>query len=84
MSDLAVNHAIERILRDGSFLDQILAEGQTALGDYDLADQEAAEILAAVRRDAREGKLASFESLRTTARFGPLFAAASASSTKVG
>lgn len=83
MSDLAVNRAIEALLTDSALYEDVVASDGAALRHYDLSEEEQEEIVTAVKRGATSGS-DTFSALRTVARFGPLFAAASASSTKVG
>jgi hypothetical protein len=75
VSDVAVNRAIERLLNDESFYHRVVECGGSVLEDDELSPRDVDEIVAAVRSD---------RSLHQMARFGPLFAAASASATKVG
>jgi hypothetical protein len=84
MCDHVVNHAIERIMTDEKMLCQVLSRGPSALAGYDLTDQESADIVAAVSEDMRADDPSAFAALRMVARFDPLFAAASATSTKSG
>jgi hypothetical protein len=84
LSDHVVNQAIERIMTDDSLFRRVIVGGQSALGDYDLNDREVADIVTAVRQDARADDRSAFAALRAVARFDHLFGAASASATKSG
>jgi len=84
MSDHAVNHTIERIMKNEALFRQVLVGGSSGLAEYSLTEQESADIVAAVAQDARADDPSAFEALRTVARFDHLFAAVSATSTKSG
>jgi hypothetical protein len=84
MCDHVVNHAIERIMTDEKLFRQVVSHGSLVLAEYDLTDRESADIVAAVSEDARAEDPSAFAALRMVARFDPLFAAASATSTKSG
>ena len=84
MADMAVNRTIERLLSDVSFFERVRLEGLEALRDCGLTVDEQAEIVAAANSDAAEGESLGYPTLRDVARFRPLFAALSASTTKVG
>ncbi len=84
MCDHVVNHAIERIMTDEKLFREVVSRGSSALAEYNLTDRESADIVAAVSEDARADDPNAFAALRMVARFEPLFAAASATSTKSG
>ena len=84
MCDQTVNHAIERIMTDEKMFRDVVSHGSSGLAEYDLNDRESADIIAAVSEDARANDPSAFAALRMVARFDPLFAAVSATSTKSG
>jgi hypothetical protein len=85
MSTNAINNIIDRIVRDGAFGDRIRIERETALADSGLTPAEARFVVVAVCEDVQhDGAGRSFTALRRLARFEPLFASYSATSTKKG
>jgi len=81
MPESTINAVINRIVVDDDFRGQVLDQGASALTGFDLEPAEAAAITDAVHADAG---VEPFTNLRAQARFEPLFAAASASATKIG
>ena len=81
MTTSSINTAIDRIVSDVDLRDEVVKGGSSALAPFDLEPAEAAALTDALRAD--DGA-EPFENLRRQARFEPLFAAASASATKVG
>ena len=76
-----INTVVDQLVLDEDLRSSVLAEGYEALNRFDLERPEALAIVDALRAD--DGA-EPFTHLRRQARFEPLFAAASASATKIG
>jgi hypothetical protein len=81
MSIRTVNETIDLLVRDAELVRRVVLEGPPRLVTLGLNASEAAEVADAVRAD---GGREPFANLRRAVRFEPLFAAASASATKIG
>lgn len=85
MYDTRVNQVIDRIVRDPDFSQDVLQAQEAALAEYELDDEDVQRIIAALEADHNLSDDAEpFSNLRQLARIDHLFAAVSASSTKVG
>ena len=81
MSESAANTVIDRIVVDDELRGRVVRDGAAALAGFDLELAEARAIASALRAD--DGA-EPFTHLRRQVSFEPLFAAASASATKIG
>jgi hypothetical protein len=76
-----MNAVIDRLVSDETLRAQVLAEGPGHLEAFGLEPGEAIAVADALRADLGTEP---YTHLRRQARFEPLFAAASASATKIG
>jgi hypothetical protein len=81
MTATAVNTIIDQLVSDDALRHRVMHEGAPALAPFAIEHGEALALAEAVRADLGAEP---FENLRRQARFEPLFAAASASATKIG
>jgi hypothetical protein len=81
MSTQRMNEAIDALMRDDALIARVLRDGSDALTTFALEPDELTQLVEAVRAD---GGAAPYAHVRQLARFEPLFAAASASVTKIG
>jgi hypothetical protein len=81
MSTQRMNEAIDALMRDHALIARVLRDGGDALSAFGLEPAELSELVDAVRAD---GGAEPYAHVRQLARFEPLFAAASASVTKIG
>jgi len=81
MTTSDINTVIDCLVSDDDLRARVLMHGADSLGVFSLEPQEATALAEAVKAD---GGAEPFTHLRQQARFEPLFAAASASATKIG